>query len=279
MVLRQEDTRKITSFVKKEPRTIQDIARFIHKTWVTADSYVEKIKQATGQIETKVFRKGTQGAVKVVYWNYEEAVEHDEIKKNLYDRIRLGIHKNDFDPLEIYQHVPKGKKKAILGPLTFPQISSKQSLLRSFNEAEQELYCFSGNNSWMSFIEDGIPVLRGMEGALKRGVTIRILARVDLGSMAMLNSISRLLHDYPETLAIRHARHPLRGWIVDNARSRLIDVQKTRNYKEGELKADLRVFYEWTDPEWTFWLQQVFWNLYRQAPPAKERIEELKEIF
>lgn len=148
-----------------------------------------------------------------------------------------------------------------------------------FSSAEQEVFCFSGNNSWMAFVEDGKPLIKTVEETLRRGVTIRILARVDMGSMENLNAISRLMKTYPETLSIRHCRHPLRGWIVDAARTRLIDDKKTAYYKQGELKGDIRVFYEWTDPEWTQWMLQVFWNLYRPAVPAEDRIKELQGIF
>ena len=57
------------------------------------------------------------------------------------------------------------------------------------------------------------------------------------------------------------------------------DEKDASIYKQGELHQNLRIFYEWTDPNWIFWLQQVFWNLYRNAPMAQQRLEELEKIF
>lgn len=76
MKLGQEEINNITSFVKKEPRTINDVAKFIGKSWVTTNKYLEKIKNMTGLICIKTFRKGTQGALKLVYYNHEIGRAH-----------------------------------------------------------------------------------------------------------------------------------------------------------------------------------------------------------
>ncbi|MDO8661256.1 MAG: hypothetical protein Q7K43_05170, partial [Candidatus Woesearchaeota archaeon] len=146
-------------------------------------------------------------------------------------------------------------------------------------QTEQELFCFTGNMSWLHLVEDNIPVLRALEDLLKRKVHIRMVGRVDLSVMENLNKISRLLTKYAGQIEIHHAMQPLRGFIIDNKVVRLKDEKEAKLYRKGELKGDLRVFYDIYDPEWIYWIQQVFWNLYRGSPTAEQRIEELKKIF
>ncbi|MDP3734088.1 MAG: hypothetical protein Q8R37_02575 [Nanoarchaeota archaeon] len=279
MVLTPPEIKKITSFIKKEPRTIQDIAHCIEKTWVTADSYVEKIKTQTGLINVKVFRPGTKGAIKVVYWNYGDAVEHDEIRKILADKIRLHRRKEDFDPLEIHHHLPEDKKRAFIEKYDDPSHSTRQDIFQFLQQAEHELYSFSGNISWINMQEEGIPIISIVEQLLQRGVMIRILCRVDLASLENLRLLNTLIRKYPDKLEIRHALHPLRGFIVDQKIVRLKDEKKKELYKQGELKSDVRVFYEWKDTEWVEWLTHVFWNIYRNAPTAEQRLQEIEKIF
>lgn len=279
MVLTPPEIKKITSFIKKEPRTIQDVALFLHKSWVTADSYVEKIRAQTGLINVKIFRPGTKGAIKVVYWNYGDALEHDEIKKILADKIRLHRRKEDFDPLEIYHHVSENSKHAFREEYGDPSQSTKQNIIQFLQQAENELYSFSGNISWINMQEGGIPILKVVEQLLQRGVMIRILCRVDLASIENLRVLNALIKNYPDKLEIRHALHPLRGFIVDRKLVRLKDEKKAELYKKGELKKDVRVFYQWKDGEWVEWLTHVFWNLYRNAPTAEQRLQEIEKIF
>ena len=66
-MLTQETIKKIESFVFKQPRSIQEIAQHINKNWRTADRYVNEIQDNFGTVSTKVFRKGTRGALKIVY--------------------------------------------------------------------------------------------------------------------------------------------------------------------------------------------------------------------
>ena len=279
MVLTQQEIKKITSFIKKEPRTIQDIAQFLGKTWVTANSYVEKIKTQTGLVNIKIFRPGTKGAIKLVYWNYGDTVEHDEIRKDLYDKIRFRNKKEDFDPLEIYQNILEANKTAFLEEYKDPFISNQQNIINFLQRTENELYCFSGNLSWIKLSENGTPIVKVIEALLKRGVLIRVLCRIDLASVENLRILNNLLNKYPENLEVRHCFHPLRGFIVDDKIVRLKDEKNTSFYKQGELKGNVRVFYQWSDSEWVEWLTQVFWNLYRNAPTFEQRMKEIEKIF
>ena len=97
MVLGDSDIQKITQFVKKEPRTVQEVSKLIKKSWVTADSYLKQIGDSTGLINIKTFRKGTQGALKIVFYNFSEVLQSDDLKEELYRQIKNGRTKNDFD--------------------------------------------------------------------------------------------------------------------------------------------------------------------------------------
>jgi len=44
MPLKEQDTKKIIEFVKKEPRTVQEISKFLKRSWVTTNTYLEQIK-------------------------------------------------------------------------------------------------------------------------------------------------------------------------------------------------------------------------------------------
>ena len=278
MTLAEPDEKRILSFVKKEPRMIQDIAKHIQKTWVTADSYVQKIQKKTGLLATKVFRGGTQGAVKVVYYNSGESASADDLRKTLYDKIRLGRQKEDFDPLDIYQYIPSNKKKA-----TLQRKQEDNNVYLQFHNflksAESEIQVFAGNNSWITMKEGKTPTSIIIEQLLKRGVTIRILCRIDLTALETLNTIIPLTKKYSALIEVRHAQQPLRGFIIDDKKVRLKDTKEASMYKPGEVKGTIKVVYEWTDEEWTQWLQQVFWNLWKEAPTLQQRKEELEKIF
>ena len=77
MAVSEEETKAIIDFVKKEPRTVQEVAQQIKRSWVTADSYVQHIKERTGLIDIKTFRAGTQGALKLVYYIHAAAPTED----------------------------------------------------------------------------------------------------------------------------------------------------------------------------------------------------------
>ena len=242
MVLNQKDIKKITQFVKKEPRTIQDVAKHIGKTWVTADAYVQKIQQQTGLLQTKIFRAGTQGAIKLVYWNYGDAVEYDEIKKRLYELIRVGKNKFDFDPLDIYQYVrPKEKRATIDASDMTAHRRAQQDFFNYLKQTKQELLYFSGNLSWVTLKDDRTSLLQILEDLLQRGVSIRILSRVDFASIENINQLSNLMQRYPQQIEIRHVIQPLRGWISDGQGARLKDVKEAQRYRQGELKKDVNI--------------------------------------
>ena len=278
MVLEQADINKIVSYVKKEPRTVQDVSLLIKKSWVTTDSYLKKIKERTGLINIKTFRKGSPAALKIVYYNQAEAVLSDEVRDNLFSQIRTGRTKHDFDFMEVYQFVPDKKKRAFTEKYKEEEISRNQQIISLFRQAKNTVYCLSGNLSFINIKEKKIMLLSVIEELAKRKVMFKILCRGNIASLRNLNKLSKLIVKYPKSFEIKHCYQPLRGFIIDDKIARFKKEEQLKTYRKGELHQNTRIFYEIYDEDWISWLQKVFWNLFRSSLDCNERLKELKKI-
>ncbi|GIU69952.1 MAG: hypothetical protein KatS3mg002_1188 [Candidatus Woesearchaeota archaeon] len=148
-MLDTQTTKKIIDFVYIKPRSIQEIAQHIQKNWRTADAYVDKIIKEQGLLATRVFREGTRGALKIVFWNNIEKIHSSEFQERLFKRIENAKRKNDFSPFDIYQYVSEDKRYAFLEEQTEDTITPKQNLVGALRSAERQLMIFSGNLSWV----------------------------------------------------------------------------------------------------------------------------------
>ncbi|HLC71623.1 MAG TPA: hypothetical protein VJI32_06430 [Candidatus Nanoarchaeia archaeon] len=272
MVLQDKDIKAVISFVKQEPRTVQDIAKMLHKSWLTADSYVQQIKERTGLVEVKIFRKGTQGALKLVYYAYPDTLHADDLREELYHKIKNGRFRSDFDFMEIFQFIDDGKKKSSIEDT--PAAYAKR-MRAAYQGAQHNVYCFSGN---LSFLRHSPALLDVWEDLLQKKVHIKIICRINLATLENINLLLPLLQKYPEYLEIKHSYHPLRGCIVDDTLAFFCDEEKLQMYREGELPKDTWILYELYDEEWIAWLQKVFWNIFRFSIGHDVRIKELKKI-
>ncbi len=277
MVLTKTISEKIISFIKKQPCLIQDVANYLDLSWVTAERYIQKIEKESGIIKTKTFRKGTQGAIKLVYYNYSESTQADEVQKKLFNVIISQSNKKYFDPMEIFQYVDEDKSKAFYETYKDPSISSKQKLIPLLRSAKEELFVFSGNMSFMNMVENKIKIMDIIEEVLKKGVHIKILTRIDFASLDNLSKLNPLLKKYKH-LEIKHTFQPLRGFIIDSNLVRLKDEKEKGNFKKNELNQNVRVFYEFYEQEWIDWLKNVFWYLYRNSLNYVERKKVLERI-
>lgn len=273
-MLSKADSDKILQFVKREPCLIQDLSRHLDKSWVTVESYVGKIAKDTGLIRMKTFRSGTKGAIKVVYWNYAETAQSDEIREKLFERIRSGYSKEDFDPLEAYQFVPQGKGRVLAEIFDPAALASKKSLIDFFERIESELLVFSGNLSFLRYPE----IRQSFTELLERGVQAKLLCRVDLGTLENLKTIEGLLNRFPRQFEVRHSRQPVRGFIADGKTVRLKEERMASEFKEKELSRNTRVLYEIFDSDWVSWFQNVFWYLYRTSVNYTERLAALEKV-
>lgn len=279
MVLKESDIKSIIKYVKKEPRTVQDVSRLIKKSWVTTDSYLKQIKENTGLIDIKTFRKGTQAALKIVSYNQADAPIYDEVRDGLFNQIRNSKTKQDFDFMDLYQFVPDNKKRTFTEEYKEEEISKKQQIISMFRQAKNQVYCFSGNLSFINMKEKNTKIFSVIEELAKRKVVFKILCRVNVASLSNLNKLSKLIVKYPGSFEIRHCYQPLRGFIIDDQIARFKREEQSKTYKKGELHKNIRIFYEIYDTDWISWLQKVFWNLFRSSLEYNERLKELQKIF
>jgi hypothetical protein len=283
MALESETIKKICDFVKIKPRAIQEVAELIKKNWRTAERYVEKIEQETGCISTRVFREGTRGALKIVYWNAIEDIHSTSFQEELLDAITQGKRKQDFSPFDIYQYVPDKKKKAYVEDISKIdpdiEISEEQDLIGFLRQASRQVLILSGNLSWINSHQGEINILNILRELIKRNISIKVIARV---SMIGAENVKKLLAMNKEPgrdmVEVRHRYQPLRAIIVDNKAVKLREIRDPAYYRAGELKKKIEVFYDIYDKDWIEWLQKIFWKMFSNAMPAEKRIKEIELI-
>lgn len=275
-------SKKINDFVYQKPRTIQEIAHLIGKNWRTANSYVDKIEKEHGTLSTRMFREGTKGALKIVFWNSIEKIHSNTFQERLFKQIESGKYKIDFSPLEIYQYVEKSKKDAVLlYEDQYKSINNFNDFATSLRSAQSQILFFSGNLSFINMTDGKIRILDIMREVAGKGVNLKILTRVEIPGLnnilevlAINDSIGR------ELVEIRHCFQPLRVTIVDSKEVSLKEerIPMDSEIREGELDKYFRIIFKVYDEEWIEWLQKVFYNLFRTAIPAQKRIDELETI-
>jgi hypothetical protein len=279
MTLKDSDIKLVIEFVKKEPRTVQDISKLIKRSWVTTDTYLQQIKERTGLIDIKTFRKGTQAALKIVFYSAAENVPSDEIREHLFHKIRFGRRKEDFDFMEIFQFIDESKKKSFIEEYDVESKSEEQNIASLFQQCTSQLYVFSGNLSFINMTEKNVKIMNMIEDMLKRKVLIKILCRVNVASMSNIQKIQEFMIKYPKLIEIHHSYQPLRGFIIDDKIARFKDEEYLSLYKKGELRKNARIFYEFYDSEWIGWLIKVFWALFRSSLDFNKRLKEIETIF
>jgi len=270
---------KINEFVKSKPRTVQEVAFHIRKNWRTADRYVEKISADTGAIASRTFREGTRGALKVVYWQAMENIHSSDLQQRLFRMIEHSRTKYEFSPLEIYQYVEQGKKRAFMEEQFDEQKVIEHELISHLQSARKQILFFSGNLSFVNVVQDGVKLIDILEELASNHIPIKFIARIDITAIKNLKKLLAINDKLgKEIIEVRHAVHPLRSFIVDNRFARLKETKEPAHFKPGELFKQACIFYEIYDHDWIEWLQKVFWNLFRTAVPAQKRLENIQAI-
>jgi hypothetical protein len=269
-MLEKQIVNKVLDFIRVKPRTIQEVSIHIEKNWRTAERYTETITQETGLIATRTFREGTRGALKIVYWNAIDLAKSSAYQERLFERIVQGTRKEDFSPFDIYQFVPDSRRAAYLEKTEFSKHEDIK-FDKLIAKAQHQVLFFSGNLSWM---ELGPNMEHTLEQLAKRGVSVKVLTKVDITSQdntqAMLHLNQRFGRDIVE---IRHCEQPLRAIVVDDE---FISIKEVLTPElNRELKEKHFVFYLIHDPEWITWLQRVFWHLWGQSVDARKRLDTL----
>ena len=259
MRITDEVINKIIEAVKKEPLTIQDISKIIKRSWVTTEKYVKFVVDKTGTINIKAFRKGTYSAIKVVY--YERGVESgiDEVKKILFNAIINGRYEQDFDFMEVFQFIEENKKNSTFEKYSKKNVLEDERVIKVLGKANSKIFVFSGNLSYIGVSYSGKTVINIFEEALKKGVFIKILTRVDMTSLRYISKLQPLLSKY-KNLEIRHAFQSLRGFIVDNNIGRFKNDEHLSELYDTE-EENARLFYEVYDEELVMKKTKIFENL------------------
>jgi len=277
-MLTKEKIQQINEFVYAKPRTIAEIARLIKMNWRTANRYVEKISKEEGTISTKVFREGTPGALKIVFWNNIEKLHASEVQERLFKRIELERKKEDFSPSEIFQFVDKNKKKfRTMTKKQYYSASNFKDFVDRLKGTERQILFFSGNLTFTNLSHHGKTILNVLEELAKKKISLKILTSVErAGIKNILNVLSINKRIGYDAVEIRHCYQPLRTTMIDDKEAVFKEILDPKDHAKGELKEKLYILYYIYDEDWIEWLQKIFWNFFRGSIEAKKRIEELK---
>lgn len=274
-MLRTDMIQKIETFVCAKPRSIQEISLHLGKNWRTADRYVDEIEEQFGTIATRVFRGGTRGALKIAYWAAAGRVKHSVFQEQLERAILAARRKEDFSAFDIYQHVESRKKEVIACANEIDNFCDYRELLSS---TERQLLLFSGNLSFINIQKKEKDMFDIFDALSKKGVTIKILCRVDIAGKDNVEKLLSLNFKHgKEYIEIHHAEQPLRGAIVDGKVIRLKEVNEPTG-KINELNKKLFIYYTIKDKEWAEWLSKIFWNIFSSSLDARTRVQEIKKI-
>jgi hypothetical protein len=225
----------------------------------------------------KVFRKGTKGALKIVYPTPFQPLHTSIAQESLFEKITVGRKKEDFKPFEIFQYAKK--KKFFIEKKMKENETVDVDVAKHLASAEEQILIFSGNLSFINIIDKGVKVFDVIKNLAKKGVVIKVLARVEIpgiDNILKILSINKALGK--DAIEVRHAEQPLRGEIIDDKVVRLREEWEEKRYKSGNLITILPFFYEIYDKEWVEWLQKVFWHVFNASVPAESRIKELEKI-
>jgi hypothetical protein len=276
-MLTPDIVKKIEDFVHQKPRSVDEIAKMLNKNWRTADRYIDEIIKDIGTINTRVFREGTRGALKVVFYAGLEGASHSVFQKQLEEDIARGKTKYDFSTFDIYQYIPTGKKTA-----EYIKTKKDDAYNEKFAEkllaAKNQVLFYSGN---LSFINDRFnkgTLFDVIEELVKNKISVKVMCRVDFQGLKNIEKLLSLNHKYgKEYVEIRHRDQPLRGVVVDNKLVRLKEHIRSSD-KKNEMSEDAHTFYTIHDKDWVEWLAKVFWKMFSFSISAKKRIDEIRKI-
>jgi hypothetical protein len=276
-MLDQKIIQKIEDFVSIQPRSIQEIALYLNKNWRTIDRYINQIKEEIGTIETKTFREGTRGALKIVYLTNVEKISTTTIQKQLENAIYSTKNKENFSAFDIFQNIDAKNKK-----ITIEKESSEENmkeLNELLNNTKNELLIFSGNLSWINLKDKEFDFVKNIERLVKKGVEIKILSRVDIAGIENIKkmlSINKKMGK--ELIEIKHSEQPLRAIISDKKICRIKEIKEPTG-KVNELNKKLFIFYTLKDKNWVEWMSKIFKKIFYNSIGAEKRMEEMDKYF
>lgn len=268
--------KKIEDFVYSKPRSVQEIAKHLGKNWRTADRHIQHIEKEFGTIATRTFRKDTRGALKIVYWASIEKVSNSIFQEELEKQIMLAKKKGEFSAFDIFQHISEKKKKVTIEEREGDNIDELKKRLMT---VKKQLLIFSGNLSFINLKDKKIDTLDVLEELVKKGVSIKVLCRVDLAGKDNVEKLLSLNYKYgKELVEIRHAEQPLRAIIYDESLATIKEVKEPTG-RINELNKKVFIYYSFKDKEWINWLRRIFWKIFSKSVDSHKRLQEIDKIF
>lgn len=279
-MLSSDIVKKIEDFVYAKPRSVQEIALHIEKNWRTADRYIEEIESEFGTLATRVFREGTRGALKIVFWASIEKASSSIQQQQLEDEIIRAKWKEDVSAFDIFQYVSKDKKTLSIENEKSEEKVSYERISSLYGKAQKQLLIFSGNLSFIHFKDPKTKktMIDTLDSLVKKGISIKILCRVDISGRKNVEDVLALNHKNGKDLVeVRHRLHPLRATIVDKLCFDMKEIKEpTGNIHELDKK--IFIFYNVREKEWVEWLTRIFWKLFNSSISAQKRLAEMQKI-
>jgi hypothetical protein len=277
-MLRSQEIKKIEDFVYVKPRSIQEIALHIGKNWRTADRYVQEIEKSFGTITTRVFRGGTRGALKIVYWASVEKISSSVFQERLENEIMNIKRRENFSAFDIFQHVAEKSKKVTVERTTEESSTNLKELAELLEKTEKQLIVYSGNLSFINLKNKSIDVFGIFEDLVKRNIPIKIICRVDVaGKENVEKALSLNFKHGKELVEVRHREQPIRALIIDNKIIRIKEIIEATG-KAHELAKKMFIFYMIKDKDWAEWLSRIFWKMFSSSINAGKRLDEMKKL-
>jgi hypothetical protein len=277
-MLDQITIKKIEDFIYEKPRSVQEIAIYIGKSWRTADRYIEEIQKEFGTISTRTFREGTRGALKIVYWASIEKINACVFQEKLDQQISSSHKKEDFSAFDIFQHIDDKNKKAKVEEARTEDSTSLKDLKDILLLAKKQILIFSGNLSFINFKDKKIDIFEVLDQLAKKNISIKIICRVDITGKENIEKMLSLNFKYgKENIEIRHSETPLRAIIIDNQLIRLKEIKEPTGRK-NELSKKIFIFYTIKDKNWAGWLARIFWKIFSSSIDSKKRMFEIDKL-
>jgi len=278
-MLNQKTIQQIEKLLSIEPRSINEIAEKLNKNWRTIDRYVKQIEEEYGTIETKTFRGGTRGALKIAFLSTPEKISETKFQEELEHQILTLRRKEEFSGFDIYQHISDKHKKVTIEEEETESKTNLKELNDILNRTKKELKVFSGNLSWINNKNKEINLFETLEKLIQKNIRVKILCRVDLDGLENVKKVLGLNYKYGKDLIeIRHKEHPIRSFIIDDKMIRMKDI-KEPSKKIKELKKRIYLFYTIKDKDWTEWLGKIFTKMFNTSIGSEKRLKELESIL
>lgn len=279
-MLNSKIVEKIESFVEIKPRSVQEIAQELNKNWRTVDRYISQIKEEFGTIETRIFREGTRGALKIVYFANPEKISSTVFQERLEKEILLRRTKEEFSAFEIFQYVQDNKKEVFLKRAEDEKgTRDLDKFFKILLNAQKQVLFFSGNLSFLNIKNNNQSFFDIIEKLVEKDIKIKVLCRVDIvGRQNIEKLLSLNFKHKKELIQIRHREHPLRATIIDDKIMDLKEIKEPTG-KIKELDKKIFIFYTINDKKWIEWLTKIFWKMFNESISAEKRLEQINRYL